>query len=37
MRDKHGPLTELGDKEGAEEGAENDRVKRYIVQYTINP
>lgn len=33
MRDMRGPLRELGDKEGADNG----RVKRYIAKYTINP
>jgi len=33
MRDMRGPLTELGDKEGSDNG----RVKRYVAKYTINP
>ncbi|KAK2460154.1 hypothetical protein APHAL10511_007833 [Amanita phalloides] len=33
MREILGPLTELGD----EEGKDNGRVKRYISKYTINP
>ncbi|KAF8626082.1 hypothetical protein AX15_005091 [Amanita polypyramis BW_CC] len=33
MREMLGPLTELGD----EEGKDNGRVKRYISKYTINP
>ncbi|KAF8626608.1 hypothetical protein AX17_006526 [Amanita inopinata Kibby_2008] len=33
LRDVLGPLTELGD----EQGKDNGRVKRYISKYTINP
>lgn len=33
MKDMRGPLTELGDTEGIDNG----RVKRYIAKYTINP
>ncbi|KAG8694768.1 Urease, partial [Ceratobasidium sp. 394] len=33
MRKMRGPLTELGD----EEGKDNGRVKRYISKYTVNP
>ena len=33
MREMRGPLTELGDKEGVDNG----RVKRYVAKYTINP
>lgn len=33
MREMRGPLTELGD----EPGKDNGRVKRYISKYTINP
>ena len=33
MKDMRGPLTELGDMEGVDNG----RVKRYIAKYTINP
>ncbi|KAI0037248.1 urease [Vararia minispora EC-137] len=32
MREMRGPLTELGDREGADNG----RVKRYVAKYTIN-
>lgn len=33
MRDVRGPLVDLGDREGVDNG----RVKRYIAKYTINP
>jgi urease len=33
MRTMRGPLTELGDKDGKDNG----RVKRYIAKYTVNP
>jgi len=33
MRSMRGPLTELGD----EDGKDNGRVKRYIAKYTVNP
>jgi urease len=33
LRETLGPLTELGDSEGCDNG----RVKRYISKYTINP
>ena len=33
MREFAGPLTELGDAEGKDNG----RVKRYVAKYTINP
>ena len=33
MREFRGPLTELGDVDGRDNG----RVKRYIAKYTINP
>ena len=33
MREMRGPLAELGD----EEGRENGRVKRYLAKYTFNP
>ncbi|CAK5277327.1 unnamed protein product [Mycena citricolor] len=33
MRDVRGPLSELGDREGCDNG----RVKRYIAKYTVNP
>ena len=33
MKDFRGSLTDLGDKEGYDNG----RVKRYIAKYTINP
>lgn len=33
LREMRGPLTELGDAEGNDNG----RVKRYIAKYTINP
>ncbi|KAH8113067.1 urease [Phellopilus nigrolimitatus] len=33
MREMRGPLVELGD----EEGKDNGRVKRYISKYTVNP
>lgn len=33
MRSMRGPLTELGD----EDGRDNGRVKRYIAKYTVNP
>jgi len=33
MRQMRGPLKELGDKEGVDNG----RVKRYVAKYTINP
>jgi len=33
LREFRGPLTELGDVEGRDNG----RVKRYIAKYTINP
>lgn len=33
MREMRGPLSELGDVEGVDNG----RVKRYIAKYTINP
>lgn len=33
MREMRGPLEELGDVEGVDNG----RVKRYIAKYTINP
>lgn len=33
MRSMKGPLVELGD----EEGKDNGRVKRYIAKYTVNP
>jgi urease len=33
MRSIRGPLAELGD----EEGRDNGRVKRYIAKYTVNP
>lgn len=33
MREVRGPLKELGD----EEGKDNGRVKRYIAKYTVNP
>lgn len=33
LRSMRGPLTELGD----EDGKDNGRVKRYIAKYTVNP
>ena len=33
MKEKRGPLEELGDVEGKDNG----RVKRYVAKYTINP
>jgi urease len=33
MKAMHGPLTDLGDSEGRDNG----RVKRYIAKYTVNP
>lgn len=33
MRSMRGPLAELGDSEGHDNG----RVKRYIAKYTVNP
>jgi urease len=33
MRECLGPLSELGDAEGVDNG----RVKRYVAKYTINP
>jgi urease len=33
MRSMRGPLGELGDVEGKDNG----RVKRYIAKYTVNP
>jgi len=33
MRERRGPLKDLGD----EDGVDNGRVKRYVSKYTINP
>ncbi|PPQ76528.1 hypothetical protein CVT26_013363 [Gymnopilus dilepis] len=39
MRDVRGPLVELGDFGGEEQGPgrDNGRVKRYVAKYTVNP